>query len=247
MKTSTQLLTAQPLARPARPSRRRGGFDAPWPARLFWAVAAGWLLASPPQGTVLAGLPSANTHPAALTSLSEMVLRGMVHPGGAATAAWFEWGTTPALGNVTDVTNIPAADQVVWVTLPGGSLQPRQAYYCRLVASNSFGLTQGRLQMIGQGNVKVWGNTLVGQGKVPTSLSNAVAVAAGEYHNLALRRDGTVVAWGGNDYGPTNVPSGLSNVVAVAGGMSTVWHCAATAPSWRGGTTTMAKQMCRPA
>jgi hypothetical protein len=45
-----------------------------------------------------------------------------------------------------------------------------------------------------------------------------VAVAAGAYHSLALKRDGKVVAWGWNLFGQTNVPSGLTGAVAVAAG-----------------------------
>jgi hypothetical protein len=49
-------------------------------------------------------------------------------------------------------------------------------------------------------------------------LRDVTAIAAGSYHNLALKRDGTVVAFGNNDFGQTNVPSGLQNVVAISGG-----------------------------
>ena len=35
---------------------------------------------------------------------------------------------------------------------------------------------------------------------VPAGLSGVVAVAAGEFHSLALKADGTVVAWGGDNY-----------------------------------------------
>ena len=45
-----------------------------------------------------------------------------------------------------------------------------------------------------------------------------VAIAAGYYHNLALKSDGTVVAWGDNRYGKCTVPAGLNGVVAIAGG-----------------------------
>jgi hypothetical protein len=53
---------------------------------------------------------------------------------------------------------------------------------------------------------------------VPIGLSGVVAVAAGGFHNLALRDDGTVVAWGWNNAGQTNVPAGLSDVMVVAAG-----------------------------
>jgi hypothetical protein len=53
---------------------------------------------------------------------------------------------------------------------------------------------------------------------VPAGFSNAVAIAGGSYHNLAVKNDGTVVAWGDNSAGQTNVPAGLTNVVAIAGG-----------------------------
>ncbi|MEI9963211.1 MAG: immunoglobulin domain-containing protein [Limisphaerales bacterium] len=53
---------------------------------------------------------------------------------------------------------------------------------------------------------------------VPPNLSNVVAIAAGNYHGLALKANGTVMAWGDNTYGQTNVPTGLSNVIAIAAG-----------------------------
>jgi hypothetical protein len=46
---------------------------------------------------------------------------------------------------------------------------------------------------------------------VPAGLSDAVALAAGAYHSLALKADGTVVAWGSNGDGQTDVPAGLAN------------------------------------
>jgi hypothetical protein len=57
-----------------------------------------------------------------------------------------------------------------------------------------------------------------GQATVPWGLSNVVALAAGNYHSLALLRDGTVVAWGDNAQDQCSVPPGLSNVVALAAG-----------------------------
>ena len=73
-------------------------------------------------------------------------------------------------------------------------------------------------------SVVAWGETNYGQALAPSSLTNVVAVAAGENHSLALNNDGTMVAWGDNTYGQTNIPAGLTNVVAIAGGAN---HCLA--------------------
>ncbi len=54
--------------------------------------------------------------------------------------------------------------------------------------------------------------------KAPSGLSNVIAIAAGGWHDLALRSDGSVVAWGYDESGSTDVPAGLSNVVAIAAG-----------------------------
>lgn len=67
-------------------------------------------------------------------------------------------------------------------------------------------------------NVFAWGLNSSGQTNVPPTLTDAIAVAAGEGHTLALRANGTVVAWGLNNEGQTNVPANLTGVVAIAAG-----------------------------
>jgi hypothetical protein len=66
--------------------------------------------------------------------------------------------------------------------------------------------------------VVAWGDNTYGQIDVPAGMTNVVAIAAGEYHSLALQANGTVVAWGDDVYGQANVPAGLMNVVAIAAG-----------------------------
>jgi len=61
-----------------------------------------------------------------------------------------------------------------------------------------------------------WGNNSSGLASVPADLTNAIAIAAGGSHSLALRADGTVVAWGGNQYGQTLVPLPLRDIIAIA-------------------------------
>jgi hypothetical protein len=67
-------------------------------------------------------------------------------------------------------------------------------------------------------NVVAWGWNTYGETNVPGYLTNAVAVAAGSDHSLALRGDGTVIGWGRNNGGATDIPAGLTNVVAIAAG-----------------------------
>src|ERR1039458_2371326 len=57
-----------------------------------------------------------------------------------------------------------------------------------------------------------------GQTNVPAGLTNVVAIAAGDFDTLALRRDGTVVGWGDNSYGQISGPATVMNAVAVASG-----------------------------
>src|SRR3989304_5016513 len=93
---------------------------------------------------------------------------------------------------------------------------------------------------VGEPMVQTWSNGIVTitQGfQQPTPLQscslavsiNAVAIAAGQDHSLALKNDGTVWAWGYNLYGQlgngnntnSNVPvqvAGLTGITAIAGG-----------------------------
>ena len=82
------------------------------------------------------------------------------------------------------------------------------------------GLTRRLLKA--DGTVGAWGIEYIRH--VPADLTNAVAIAAGVRHCLALRADGTVVAWGANDFGQTNVPTNLRGIVAIGAGG---YHCMA--------------------
>ena len=86
-----------------------------------------------------------------------------------------------------------------------------------LSVNHSTGLISGTLAAFPATRVLNWGNS-TGYGLVPPGLNDAVAVAASNTHNLAIRSDGTVVGWGSNYCGETTIPIGLNNVVAVAAG-----------------------------
>jgi len=67
--------------------------------------------------------------------------------------------------------------------------------------------------------VRAWGSSNdSGQTTVPTGLTDAVAVAAGDNHSIALKRDGTVVGWGYNGFGQINGPAGARQCSGSRGG-----------------------------
>jgi hypothetical protein len=73
------------------------------------------------------------------------------------------------------------------------------------------------LALKSDGRVEAWGSDDTwGQCDVPAGLTNAVAVAAGLGHSLALRADGTVLAWGNNSDGQCQTPAYAGTLVAIS-------------------------------
>lgn len=61
------------------------------------------------------------------------VLNGTIIPGGTTAAAWFEWGTTTALGTRTETQLVGDGTTIVALTHTLRNLQPRTTYYFRAV------------------------------------------------------------------------------------------------------------------
>ncbi len=83
-----------------------------------------------------------------------------------------------------------------------------------LVFTFQFGSETGRAA----GTVVAWGENNFLQINVPSNVTNAVAVAGGFDHSLALRKTGAVAGWGDNGSGETSAPSSLTNAAAIAAG-----------------------------
>jgi hypothetical protein len=62
------------------------------------------------------------------------------------------------------------------------------------------------------------GDNSLGQLSPPPAATNAIAIAAGAWHNLALGADGGVIAWGDNWDGQCDVPASLGQAVMIAAG-----------------------------
>lgn len=148
------------------------------------------------------------------------ILNGMAVPNSFESIAWFEWGERGSYSRSNSPTTLAAGNSVVRVSTAISNLIARTTYQCRLVVSNYSGLTYGFPQFFTTGDkVFAWQTPEMDAAvAVPPGLSNAVAVAAGYNHRVALWNDGTIRVWGNNDSGQTNVPPGLSNIVAIAAG-----------------------------
>jgi hypothetical protein len=107
------------------------------------------------------------------------------------------------------------------VDLPGatnaildlGRVNSSQAGNYAVTVRNSVGTVTSATAALAVVPVFAWGDGsyVFGQADVPPGLNGVVAVAAGDYHSLALKRNGTVVAWGSI----INVPAHWTNVVAI--------------------------------
>ena len=67
-----------------------------------------------------------------------------------------------------------------------------------------------------QGSVVGWGIQRIDSSDFDAPF---IAIAAGDWHSLALKADGSIVGWGSNEYGQATPPDG-NDFVAIA----TVWR-----------------------
>jgi hypothetical protein len=108
-------------------------------------------------------------------------------------------------------------------TLVLTNLQSDSAGVYQVIASNAFGGISETLLVVmqdGKGRVVAWGDSVAGQGRVPQELQplEAVAVAGGDYHSLALLPDGRIEGWGSNVADATRPPVERGWIDIAAGG-----------------------------
>lgn len=89
------------------------------------------------------GIPLIATRAATNVTSSNARLNGTVNPNGQQTRYWFEWGTTPDLGNTTLVGDLPGGTAAQTVTANLTGLLSGTTYYARLVATNPRDTAQG--------------------------------------------------------------------------------------------------------
>ncbi len=151
-------------------------------------------------------IASGNCHSLALTAEGRVVAWGRGRPG----ASLPQTDVPSSLSNVVAIA--AGVDDSLALTAEGRVVEWGSGTNVFAGLSNVVAIASG-LALTAEGSVMSLGND-----PEPTGVSNAVAIAAGDYHCLALTAEGSVVAWGDNEYGQTDVPGGLSNVVAIAAG-----------------------------
>ncbi len=126
---------------------------------------------------------------------------------------------TPPLGYRWSFNGSPLSGTAasLWLT----NIQPTQSGYYSVTVTNPYGSTSstGRVSvLLPASQVVAWGDGSGGQCRVPTNLYDAVAVAGGDYHSVALRHDGSLIAWGFDDARQLDGPTNAQRFVAVAAG-----------------------------
>jgi hypothetical protein len=101
-------------------------------------------------------------------------------------------------------------------------LSYRDAGSYSVLVANAAGATFSAPVSLSVVNLAAWGGRNAGSDNrvfdPPASVSNAVAVAASQWHVMALRKDGIVVGWGDPYGGKLPVPPIATNLVSVAAG-----------------------------
>ena len=131
-----------------REARETGGSKlSPRMDVLFLTSEAGYTPNDTDAATALAPAPTATTTAATSVTASGGTLNGSVNPNGAATTAWFEWGTSSTLATFSVTSNQSmgsgTASQGASAALSG--LTPGTTYYFRVAASNAAGTTKGSI------------------------------------------------------------------------------------------------------
>jgi hypothetical protein len=88
-------------------------------------------------------IPVAETLAASNALPNSLTLNAQINPDGAGALAFFEWGVTEALGNLTPAQNVGNGFSIASVTITLTNLLPNTAYYYRAVATNAYGASRG--------------------------------------------------------------------------------------------------------
>jgi alpha-tubulin suppressor-like RCC1 family protein len=120
--------------------------------------------------------------------------------------------------NGTNITGATSATYSLALYSYWSAAAPLEGTYT-LTVTNAAGSTNltWNIRVLIPGMVAAWGADPNGECDRPVTLTNVIALAAGEFHSVAVMDGGSVVQWG---YNWGSVPTNLTNAMAVAAGYS---------------------------
>lgn len=89
--------------------------------------------------------PTAVTNTATGITQTSAVLNATVNPNNSPATAWFEYGTTPSLGNQAGSQSVGSSSSNINFSSSLSNLQANTTYYFRVVAQNSYGTVMGSI------------------------------------------------------------------------------------------------------
>ena len=87
-----------------------------------------------------------------------------------------------------------------------------------VTVSNRYGTATSATTELNLPSVVAWGSNFFDQSTMPDGLTDVIAISAGDYYSLALRRNGTVIEWGFTPRDPIGVLPSLTNITAITAG-----------------------------
>ncbi len=101
--------------------------------------------------------PMVTTNAATSVTSGGATMNGGVNPNGAATTAWFEWGTSPALATFSVTSNQSVGSGTTSQAVSGAlsGLSPGTTYYFRVAASNAAGTVKGTIRSFATSEIPI--------------------------------------------------------------------------------------------
>jgi len=112
-------------------------------------------------------------------------------------------------------TEVPDATNATFII---SSLVPEQSGAYSVRISNPYGASFSAAAQLTVFPVRALGANEYGQATFPTSVTDAAAIAAGQFHSIVLKHDGSISAWGNDGFGQCAVPAGLGPALGIAAG-----------------------------
>lgn len=158
----------------------------------------------PPAGSV----PTPRSSAATGITRTAATLNGTVNPNRASTQYWFEYGTTPSLGNASALEQVGDGSAPRAVSVSLSDLNPSSAYYFRLNAQNQFGTANGAIL-----SFKTAGSSAAADPYVVTGAISSIGASSATLHGSVNPNGMETSYW--FEYAP-NPPFGVSLSVSTA-------------------------------